>query len=292
LNVLLPVLAVIGSIISLCVGSSFAKRIFADVGAEGATALRVTFAAIILLSIWRPWRLSLSSKEAKSIFLYGITLGSMNLLFYLAISRLPVGLAIAIEFIGPLALAIFSSRRAIDFVWIAFAVLGLGLLLPFKPEAGSLDLLGVAYALGAAVCWALYIVLGKRAGRGHAGQVTSLGMTIAALVALPFGIARAGMQLINPEYLGVGLAVGILSSAIPYSLEMYALTRLPKQTFGILLSLEPAVGAIAGLLVLGEVLTLWQWMAVGSIIVASAGCTVGVKGQDPPLTDADGVSPT
>jgi inner membrane transporter RhtA len=288
---LLPVLAVIGSIVSLCVGSSFAKKLFSTIGPQGATSLRVSFAAIILLLIWRPWRLAMSRREAKEIVLYGVTLGLMNLLFYMAISKLPLGIAIAIEFVGPLALAMYSSRKLIDFVWIGFAVLGLALLLPFRQGANSLDLIGVCYALGAAVCWALYIIFGKRAGRGHAGQVTSLGLMIAAFVVLPFGVVRAGAELLNPALITTGLAVGVMSSAIPYSLEMFALKRLPKQTFGILLSMEPAVGALAAFFVLGETLTILQWFAVGSIIIASVGCTIGISGDDAPLADADGVAP-
>ncbi len=288
----LPLLAVLGSIISLCVGSSYAKHLFSQIGPEGATALRVGFAALMLIAVWRPWRLPLSVADARAIGLYGVTLGAMNLCFYMGISRIPIGVAIAIEFIGPLALAIYSSRRPMDFVWIAFAVLGLAFLIPFKAGADRLDPIGLCYVFAAAICWALYIIFGKRAGKGHAGQVTSLGMSIAAIIVVPFGVTRAGGELLNSTYLMLGLMVALLSSAIPYSLEMYALKRLPKQTFGILLSLEPAVGAISGWIILNEILSPSQWFAISCIIVASIGSTIGLRrNNETPLADADGIAP-
>jgi inner membrane transporter RhtA len=201
----------------------------------------------------------------------------MNLSFYMAIARIPLAVAIAIEFTGPLVLAIVSSRRALDFVWIGFAVLGLGLLLPLDGRASGLDLLGVAYALGAGVCWALYIITGKRAGNVHGGQATSLGLLVATLVVLPVGFGQAATALLNPAWLGVGLAVGILSSAVPYSLEMVALKRLRQETFGILLSLEPAVGAVAAWIILGERLTPLQSLAIACIVVASVGSAKGAN---------------
>jgi inner membrane transporter RhtA len=260
-----------GSILSLCVGSSYAKTLFPVAGAEGTTVIRLAFAAALLLALWRPWRRPLSRRDASTIARYGVVLGIMNWLFYMAIARIPLGIAIAIEFTGPLVLAIVSSRRALDFVWIGFAVLGLGLLLPLHESAAGLDPIGVMYALGAGVCWALYIITGKRAGNLHGGQATSLGMLIATLVVLPVGFGQAVTALLNPSLLAVGLVVGILSSALPYSLEMVALKRLPKETFGILLSMEPAVGALAAWVILGEMLTLLQWLAIGCIIVASVG---------------------
>lgn len=267
----LPVAAVLGSILSLCVGSSFAKTLFPVAGAEGTTAIRLLFASVLLLAFWRPWRRPLSRRDAGTIALYGVVLGAMNWSFYMAIARIPLGIAIAIEFTGPLVLAIASSRRALDFVWIGFAVLGLGLLLPLQAHAPRLDTVGVLYALGAGVCWALYIITGKRAGNLHGGQATSLGLLVATLVVLPVGFGQATAALLNPSLWGVCLAVGILSSAVPYSLEMVALKRLPKETFGILLSMEPAVGALAAWAILGETLTLLQWLAIACIIVASVG---------------------
>lgn len=283
MNAFLPVAAVLGAIVSLTVGSSFAKHLFPMVGAEGTSAVRVTFAAMLLLAIWRPWRFSLSRKELGAIALYGVVLGLMNLLFYLSLRTIPLGLAISIEFTGPLAVALFSSRRALDFVWIGFAVVGLSLLLPLHQGAAHLDPVGMAFALGAGLCWALYIIFGQRVSHLHAGQTTSLGMLTAALVVLPFGVAQAGPALLDPTLLAAGFGVAMLSSALPYTLEMFALKHLPRQTFGILLSLEPAVGAVAGWIVLAERLTGLQLLAIGCVVIASAGSAMGVKRAAQPV---------
>jgi inner membrane transporter RhtA len=290
---LVPALAVLGSIVSLCVGSSYAKTLFGEIGAEGATAFRVVVAAALLAVVWRPWRYKISRDEAKAIWRYGITLGLMNLCFYMSIRTLPIGIAISIEFMGPLVLAVCLSRRLIDFVWIGFAVLGLALLLPWQAGSAGLDPVGLMFVTGAGFCWALYIIFGKQAGKIHAGQATALGLSVAALVVLPFGIARAGAALLHPHILAVGSMVALLSSAVPYSLEMFALKRLSKRTFGILLSLEPAVGAVSGYLILSETLSAIQWIAVVSIIVASVGTTFGSDKEpgDAPLAEGDGVAP-
>lgn len=289
----LAVLALLLSIISLCVGSTFAKLLFAQLGPEGATVMRVGFAALMLLAVWRPWRLSLSRRQAGLIVLWGLILGAMNLLFYKGISTIPIGVAIAIEFIGPLALAVFTSRRALDFLWIGFAAVGMFLLSPFATGGVSgLDPVGVSYILVAAVLWALYIIVGKQAGRGHAGQVTSLGLVVGGIVVLPFGLSHMAPAVANPSLLLAGAVVAVMSSAIPYSLEMFALKKMPQQTFGILLSMEPVVGALTGLFMIGEVLTPLQWLAITCIITASVGCTVGLRHQeDVPLVDADGIAP-
>ncbi|WP_244536760.1 EamA family transporter [Methylobacterium brachiatum] len=258
--------------VSLQYGATIAKNLFPVVGAAGTSALRVGFSALILIAVWRPWRRSLARREAGWIALYGITLGLMNLLFYLAIARLPLGPAVAIEFAGPLAIALIASRRTTDFLWIGVAVAGLGLLLPIAPTS-PLDPLGVALALGAALAWALYILFGQRAGRIDGGQAVSLGMLVAALVAAPFGLAEAGAALLAPGVLMAGLLVALLSSALPYSLEMIALRRLDRKNFGVLMSLEPAVAACAGFALLGERLGAVQWLAIGLVIAASAGIT-------------------
>ncbi|MGU3540499.1 EamA family transporter [Methylobacterium sp. A54F] len=267
---LVPVGALAGGIVSLTVGTALAKGLFPEVGAAGTTAFRVGFSALMLLAAWRPWRRPVSAREAATIALFGTVLGAMNLLFYQAIRTLPMGIAVAIEFSGPLAVALAGSRRASDFVWIGFAVLGLGLLLPLG-GAGRLDPAGIGFALAAALAWALYIVLGQRAGRIHGGQAVSLGMTAAALFVLPFGIAEAGSRLLEPRLMLLGLVAAALSSALPYSLEMVALKRLPAPAFGVLLSMEPAIAALSAFAILGERLSGVQWLAVLSIIVASAG---------------------
>ncbi|MDP4002380.1 DMT family transporter [Methylobacterium sp. NEAU K] len=268
--------------VSLQCGATFAKSLFPAVGAAGTAALRVGFSALILMAVWRPWRHSISRWDAGWIALYGAALGLMNLLFYLALARLPLGPAVAIEFAGPLAVALAASRRRADFLWIGVAVLGLGLLLPIS-STSALDPLGVLLALGAAVAWALYILCGQRAGRVDGGQAVSLGMLAAALVAAPFGVAEAGIGLFAPDILAAGLAVALMSSALPYSLEMVALRRLDRKSFGVLMSLEPALAACAGFAVLGERLSGMQWLAIGLVIAASAGITAKAR---PPLTEA------
>ncbi|MBY0257843.1 DMT family transporter [Methylobacterium sp.] len=270
--------------VSLSVGTSFAKHLFATVGAEGTTALRVGLAALILVAVWRPWHLRPSRADAGALLLYGGVLGAMNLLFYLSLRTIHLGLAIAIEFSGPLTLALAHSRRPIDFVWIACVVLGLGLLLPLAGLSGGLDPVGVACALGAALCWALYIVFGQRVGHLHGGHSVAIGMSVAALVVLPFGIASAGAALLDPATLAFGLAIAALSSALPYSLEMVALKRLTKQSFGVLLSLEPAIGSLAGLAILGERLSGTEWLAITCIVVASVGNTVSTQRRRPLAT--------
>ena len=279
-SLLWPVGALVAGIVSLCVGTAFAKQLFPLIGAAGTTAYRVGFAALLLCAVWRPWRWRLSPRGAGTLALYGAVLGAMNLLFYLSLRTIPLGIAVAIEFTGPLAVALLASRRPADSLWIGLAAIGLALLLvPGWPAAAPealrpLDPTGLACVLGAALCWALYIVFGQRAGRLHGGQVVSLGMGVAALVVLPVGIAEAGAALLDPRLIGLGLAVAILSSALPYSLEMVALKRLPRQTFGVLLSLEPAVAALAGLAILGERLSLPDALAVACIVAASAGSTL------------------
>ena len=268
-----PFLAVLGSVTALGLGTSWAKQVlFPAVGAQGTTAVRVGLSALLMLMLWRPWRWRLSRADAQAVVLYGAALGAMNLMFYLSLQTLPFGLAVAIEFAGPLAVAIWSSRRAVDFVWVALAIVGLALLLPLGLSGSTLDPLGVLYAVGAAVFWALYIVFGKRAGHLHAGQSVSLGLLVAALVVVPVGVAHAGAALLSPSVLLVGVAVAAISSALPISLEMMALKRLPKEAFGIMISMEPAVAALLALLLLDERLSAAQWLAIGLIMAASVGC--------------------
>lgn len=268
----IPFLAVLGSVTALGVGTSWAKQaLFPVVGAQGTTAVRVGFSALLMLMLWRPWRWRLSRADAQAVVLYGAALGAMNLMFYLSLQTLPFGLAVAIEFAGPLAVAIWSSRRAVDFIWVALAIAGLALLLPLGLSGSTLDPLGVLYSVGAAVFWALYIVFGKRAGHLHAGQSVSLGLLVAALVVVPVGVAHAGAALLSPSVLLVGVAVAAISSALPISLEMMALKRLPKEAFGIMISMEPAVAALLALALLGERLDTVQWLAIGCIVAASMG---------------------
>ena len=260
------------AIVSVQLGASVAKGVFPLIGPQGMAGLRTTFAALILAAAWRPWRGPLSREGRRAVMLYGAVLGFMNLTFYLALQRIPQGVAVAIEFLGPLAVALAASRRPLDFAWAGLAALGLALMAPRSGGTGPLDPVGIVFAVCAAACWALYIVFGKRAGTlVHGGRATALGMATAALVTLPFAVAHAGTALLQREAVLPALLVAVLSSAVPYSLEMVALKRLPSQTFGILMSLEPALAALFGLLINGETLSLTQWTAIASVMVASAG---------------------
>ncbi len=264
-------MALIAAMASLCIGTSFAKTLFSAVGAQGTSAYRITVGALILVLWFRPWRWSLSQPDALKILRYGIMLGLMNLMFYMSIKTLPLGIAIAIEFTGPLLLSVFNSRKLVDFFWVILAVAGLLLLIPTGSQASSLDPAGVAYALAASVFWVLYIIYGKAAGTLPRGQSVPLGMMIGALLVIPFGVAEAGAKLLDPSLLLAGLGIGILASALPYSLEMVALKKLPYKTFGVLLSMEPAMGALAAAVILNEQLTLMQSLAIACIVAASAG---------------------
>ncbi len=282
----LGIIALIGSMASLCIGTSFAKSLFEAVGAQGTTTYRLGFSALILWCIWRPWRFPLSRKNALAVASYGLCLGLVNFLFYMAIRTVPLGLAIAVEFLGPLSLAIFSSRRRIDFLWIGFVALGLYLLIPkAQQDMSAIDPVGLMFAISAGVFWALYIIFGQRTRNIHPGQATSLGITVAALFVLPFGVSHSGATLLSPTLIVSGLLVAVLSSAVPYSLEMISLRSLPRKTMSILLSLEPAMGALAGLVILHEQLTIEQWLAIGFIVAASVGCAT--TSPAPPVTDTE-----
>lgn len=273
----MPLLAVLGSVVALGIGTSFAKQLFPQVGSLGTTALRVGFSALLLLLIWRPWRWTTTRADAKSLVRYGIALGCMNLMFYQSLRTIPFGVAVAIEFSGPLAVAFFTSRRGIDYLWIAFAIAGLALLLPLGHDVATLNPEGVLFAMGAAVCWAAYILFGKKVGHLHAGHSVALGLSMAAITVVPFGVWHAGTVLLQPHILLIGLGVAAVSSAIPISLEMVALKRLTPAAFGVMASMEPAVAALMGMLVLHEHLTALQWLAIGLVMCAAAGSAATAK---------------
>jgi inner membrane transporter RhtA len=287
LSTLFPVVLLMIAMASIQTGASLAKSMFPLVGAQGTTTLRLVFGGLIMLLILRPWRAQLDLKSLKTVILYGVSLGGMNLLFYMSLQTIPLGIAVTLEFTGPLVLALLSSRKALDFAWIALAVVGLLLLMPLGQSSANLDPMGVAYALGAAVCWATYILFGQKAGADNGVQTAALGVLIAAIFVAPIGIAHAGTALLNPILIPVALGVAVLSTALPYSLEMIALTRLPARTFGTLTSIEPAFGALSGMLFLNEGLSLMQWLAIASIILASAGATLTSRAEAPALIPAD-----
>jgi len=268
---LIPYAAMLGSLIAVTAGTSFAKQLFPHVGAEGTALYRAGFSALVLMLLWRPWRAAWSQRMLIDTLLYGAALGLMNLLFYKALERIPLGPALAIEFLGPLSVALFHSRRLLHFFWVGLAIIGLVLLLPIHGAAHRLDPVGVGYALAAAIFWALYIVFGQRGSDVHPGHAVAVGLTVAAIVIAPFGIAAAGVGLFNPHLLMIGFIAAIISSALPFSLERVALAGIPKRTFGVLVAGEPAMGALAGMLFLGEMLSLQQWVALACIIAAGVG---------------------
>ena len=272
--VAVPIAVLMVAMVCFQLGAAMAKELFPVVGAAGTTALRMSLAALMLLAVWRPWRLRFTRSEIRVIAIYGLALGWMNLFFYLSLRSIPLGIAVALEFSGPLALAMAASRRAVDFAWIFVAVAGLLALLPLGVGAKPLDTSGVIYGLAAGLCWALYIFFGRKAGAAHGGQITALGMLIGAIVIVPIGIAEAGTRLISPAILPAALSIALLSSALPYSLEMFAMPRLPTRTVGVLMSLDPAMGALSGMFFLGERLSWIQWAAIAAVMAASAGSAV------------------
>ena len=273
---LLAVISVILAMLTIQSGASIAKQLFPQVGPEGTTALRLGFSALVLWLVFRPWRsLPSGRRDWQAILIYGLCLGGMNLLFYLAIARIPLGIGVALEFTGPLAVALFASRRKRDLLWVGCAIAGILLLLPDMRGVDALDPIGVVLALAAGACWAGYILFGKKTNSQSSGGITvALGMTVAAAFLVPIGAVSQGMALLSWEVLPLGFLVGVLSSAIPYSLEMVALRHMTSQNFSVFMSLEPAIAALAGFLILAELLTLWQWLAIGLVIVASLGSSL------------------
>jgi len=273
----LPVIVILIAMLSIQSGASLAKSLFPVVGAPGVTALRIALGTLILVVIFKPWRLRFKKEQRLPLLFYGLSLGAMNYLFYLSIQTVPLGIAVALEFTGPLAVALFSSRRPVDFIWVVLAVLGLWFLLPLGQDVSHVDLTGAALALGAGACWAIYILTGQRAGEEHGPATVALGSLIAAIIFVPLGMAQATESIWQWSILPVGLAVAVLSTALPYSLEMIALTRLPTRIFGTLMSMEPALAAMSGMVFLGESLTFTQTLALCSIIAASMGSTLTLR---------------
>lgn len=261
---------VFGAIVSIQLGAAVAVGLFDEIGAGGVVFLRALAGALVLCAIWRPslprdrdgWRLTL---------LFGVSLAGVNLCFYESIDRIPLGTAVTLEFIGPLAVAVFTSGRRRDWIWAGLAAVGIVLLTGGIGGSG-LDPLGVLLALGAGFFWGAYIVLGKRVGAASAGgSGLALAMLVSAVLTAPFGIPDGGTGLLAPAVLAVGLAVGVLSAAIPFSLELEAMRRLPSSVFGVMMSIEPAVAAVVGLVFLGQVIEPLQVVAVLLVVAASAG---------------------
>jgi inner membrane transporter RhtA len=265
-----PTLLVLAGVLSVQFGAAFAKTLFDEVGPGGTVFLRAVFAAAVLAAVWRPALRGRSGAHWRLILLFGLSLVAMNLAFYESLERIPLGVAVTFEFVGPLGVAVAGSRRALDFVWVGLAAAGILLLSDFG--SADLDGLGVALALLAGGFWAAYIVLAARVGRVFpGGEGLALAMGAGALMLAPVGLADGGGELLSPEVLAVGLAVAILSSAIPYGLEMEALRRMPQRVFGVLMSLEPAMAALAGFIVLDEGLATRELVAITLVVAASAG---------------------
>ncbi len=266
---------------SVQIGAALAKHIIDDVGPAAATALRLIFAAVILVLLWRP---KITRAELPLLALFGLTLGVMNLLFYEALARAPLGVVVTVEFLGPLGVAVAGSRRPRDAGVVVLAGLGI-VLLARGGDGGTIDTVGLLFAALAGACWAAYILISTAVGQRHAGPTPlTVAMIVAALVTLPFGLGRAIHADARSLLLGVG--VGVLSSVLPYTLELEALRRLPARIFGVLMSLEPAVAALAGLVILGELLSARQWAGVGCVIVACAAVTVTQRNDAPASTAA------
>jgi inner membrane transporter RhtA len=248
------------------VGAALAVTLFDELGPAGAASLRLAFAAIVLWAIWRP-RLAGDLRLAAA---FGAALGLMNWSFYEAIDRIPLGVAVTIEFTGPLLVAVIGSRRLLDVAWAALAAVGIVLLV--DPGGGSVDAAGVAFALAAAACWMAYIYLSKRTGAAFAGgSGLALAMAVGALIVLPAGVIRAEGALLEPDLLGAALVVALASSVLPYSLELEALRRLPEAVFGVLMSADPAVAAVVGFVALDQDLGARELLAIAMVVVASAG---------------------
>lgn len=282
----LPILVILISMVSIQSGASLAKSLFPLIGAPGVTALRLALGTLILVVVFKPWRLRFAKAQRLPLLFYGLSLGAMNYLFYLSLQRIPLGIAVALEFTGPLAVALFSSRRAVDFIWVVLAVVGLWFLLPLGQDVAHVDLTGALLALGAGAGWAVYILSGRRAGEEHGPATVAMGSLIAAIVFVPLGAFQATDALWHWSILPLGLAIAVLSTALPYSLEMIALTRLPTRTFGTLMSMEPALAALSGMVFLGEMLTGTQTLALGAIIAASMGSTLTMR-QESKIKEID-----
>ena len=254
------------------IGGAYAVELFDELGPAGAAFGRLAFAAVILVAIWRPRVRGRPRADLRVAVAFGLALGAMNFCIYQAMDRIPLGVAVTFEFLGPLGVAVVGSRRALDLLWVVLAAAGIALLADYG--GGSLDAVGVAFALAAGALWAAYIVLSQRTGTLFGGgSGLAVAMVAGAVLVAPFGIAGAGTELLRPDLLAALLAVALASSVLPYSFDLEALRRLPTRVFGVLMSLEPAVAALAGLVVLGQGLAARDWLAIGLVVIASAGAS-------------------
>lgn len=263
---------VVGAIASVQFGSAIAATLFHRIGPGGAVLLRLLSASIVLLALWRPRRGALSRHALGLTVLFGLVLAGMNLCFYHALKHIPLGIAVTIEFVGPLTVAVIGSRRARDLVWVGLAVAGI--LALTRGSGHGLNTLGVLLALAAGALWGVYILVNARVGRAFSdGTGLALAMAVGTVAALPVGVAEGGGKLLSAHSLALGAVVGMLSSAIPYSFELEALRRIAAHVFGVLMSLEPAIAALAGLIVLGQSLSAREFLGIALVIAASVGAS-------------------
>lgn len=268
-----PLILVI-AMMSMQSSGSFAKYLFGQFPILTVSAMRLLLGALILALIFKIWQVNLRQVKWSAIISYGLALAGMNMLFYLSIDRLPLGIAVSFEFIGPLSVALYHARQKYDFIWVGLAILGLVLLFPLAQAAQSLDPLGIFFALAAGACWALYIVSGQKPSGVSGNHTVCLGMCIGMLLLMPIAL-YSGMpaHTFEPNSLVYFMALAVLASALPFSLEMIALRNLSALSFGTLMSVEPAIAALSGFIFLGEQLLWNQWLALATIITASIGCT-------------------
>ena len=273
-------LLVFVAVTSVQFGAALARTLFDDVGPAGTVFLRAAFAALVLVLLWRPSLRGHSRDDWRLVIAFGVSVGAMNFFFYESLDRIPLGLAVTFEFVGPLGVAIAGSRRPLDFLWIVLA--GGGILLIAAPGTSELDPVGILYALMAGGCWAAYILLSARTGRVFpGGSGLTIAMCVAAALLAPVGIASAGADLIDGQILLLAFGVALLSSAIPYSAEFEALRLLPEHVFGVLLSLEPAVAALAGFLVLDQSLGVRELAGIACVTAAVAGAVARTRAPAP-----------
>ncbi|MCY7411440.1 MAG: EamA family transporter [Salinibacterium sp.] len=264
------------------IGASIAVLVFPTVGPAGMVTLRLVFSALILLAIARPNLRGIPPRGWALVMIFGLSLGTMNLLFYQAISRLDLGTTVTIEVLGPLILSVIVARRASAWLWAALALAGVGLL--GYGSFGDLDPVGVAFALAAGATWAGYILASRRTGQVFQGlDGLAIAMAIGAVLSLPFGIAQAGVQLVQPPILALGLAVAVLSSTIPYALELIALRRISASAFSVLMSCSPAIATAAGFVVLGQTVGWIQAVGIVLVIIASIGAVRSAQRLLPPV---------
>ena len=262
------------AMISMQSSGALAKTLFDQFPVLTISAMRLLLGSLILAVIFKIWQVNFKQVKWSSIISYGIALAGMNALFYLSIHRIPLGIAVAFEFIGPLSVALFHARQKFDFIWVGLAILGLALLFPFDQAKQSLDPIGIAFALAAGACWALYIIAGQRPSGVSGNHTVCLGMFVGMLCLMPIAIfSGLSFAVFEPSNLIYFIALAILASALPFTLEMIALRNLTALSFGTLMSLEPAIAAFSGFIFLGEQLLWTQWLALATIICASIGCT-------------------